>query len=92
MIGAGSGPHRPGATGRGPWLAVVAVLFAGPLVLGSGFGLALLSQFATLAVFALSYNLLYGRTGLLSFGHAVYSGLGAFAAITPVASASPMLW
>lgn len=88
MIGAGSGPHRPGATGRGPWLAVVAVLFAGPLVLGSGFGLALLSQFATLAVFALSYNLLYGRTGLLSFGHAVYSGLGAFAAIHAMRAAA----
>jgi branched-chain amino acid transport system permease protein len=33
------------------------------------------------AVFALSYNLLLGQTGLLSFGHAVYFGLGAYAAI-----------
>ena len=32
-------------------------------------------------VFALSYNLLLGQTGLLSFGHAVYFGLGGFAAI-----------
>ena len=30
-----------------------------------------------LVVFALSYNMLLGQTGLLSFGHAVYYGLGA---------------
>jgi branched-chain amino acid transport system permease protein len=29
-------------------------------------------------VFALSYNMLLGQTGLLSFGHAVYYGLAAF--------------
>ena len=29
-------------------------------------------------VFALSYNMLLGETGLLSFGHAVYYGLGGF--------------
>jgi ABC-type branched-subunit amino acid transport system permease subunit len=32
-----------------------------------------------MAVFSLSYNMLLGQTGLLSFGHAVYYGLGAFA-------------
>jgi branched-chain amino acid transport system permease protein len=32
-----------------------------------------------MVVFALSYNMLLGHTGLLSFGHAVYYGLGAFA-------------
>ncbi len=31
-------------------------------------------------VFALSYNILLGQTGLLSFGHAVHYGLGGFAA------------
>jgi branched-chain amino acid transport system permease protein len=29
----------------------------------------------------LSYNMLFGQGGMLSFGHAVYSGLGAFLAI-----------
>ncbi len=29
-------------------------------------------------IFALSYNMLLGQVGLLSFGHAVYYGLGAF--------------
>ena len=42
--------------------------------------LAYLAQTATMIVFALSYNLLLGETGLLSFGHAAYAGLGAFAA------------
>ncbi len=36
---------------------------------------------AIAAVFALSFNLLFGQTGLLSFGHAVYFGLGGYAAI-----------
>ncbi|BAO86941.1 branched-chain amino acid ABC transporter permease [Caballeronia cordobensis] len=51
-----------------------------PLVFDQSWLLAYLAQTATLIVFALSYNLLLGETGLLSFGHAVYSGLGAFAA------------
>jgi branched-chain amino acid transport system permease protein len=49
--------------------------------LTSNFGRSLLSQIAIATVFALSYNLLLGQTGLLSFGHAVYFGLGGFAAI-----------
>lgn len=32
-------------------------------------------------VFALSYNMLLGKAGLLSFGHAVYFGLGGYAAM-----------
>ena len=35
----------------------------------------------TMIIFALSYNMLLGQTGLLSFGHAVYYGLGGFVAI-----------
>jgi len=47
----------------------------------TGFGRSLLTQMAIAAVFALSFNLLFGQTGLLSFGHAVYFGLGGYAAI-----------
>ena len=32
-------------------------------------------------VFALSYNMLLGQGGMLSFGHAVYFGLGGFMAV-----------
>ena len=42
---------------------------------------ALLSVMGINIVFALSYNMLLGRGGLLSFGHAVYFGLGGYAAM-----------
>src|SRR5690606_34977840 len=41
----------------------------------------LLSQMGIMIIFALSYNMIFGQGGMLSFGHAVYSGLGAFFAI-----------
>ena len=65
------------------WLGVIAVLAALPHVpgLNSDFGRSLLSQMGIAVVFALSYNVLFGQTGLLSFGHAVYFGLGGYAAI-----------
>ncbi len=65
------------------WLAVAAVLVMLPYVPGltSDFGRSLLSQMGIAAVFALSFNVLLGQTGLLSFGHAVYFGLGGYAAI-----------
>ena len=42
----------------------------------------MLSLMGITIVFALSYNMLLGQTGLLSFGHAVYYGLGGFVAST----------
>jgi branched-chain amino acid transport system permease protein len=61
------------------WGGCLALAFALPLVLKSGFVISLLCQIGIMAVFSLSYNMLLGQTGLLSFGHAVYYGLGAFA-------------
>lgn len=71
-----------------PWLALVALFVVPPLVSAAvspagvpqGWLLACLAQAATMIVFALSYNLLLGETGLLSFGHAAPAGLGALAA------------
>jgi len=60
------------------WGSCLAVAFALPLVFKSGFLVSLLCQMGIMVVFALSYNMLLGQTGLLSFGHAVYYGLGAF--------------
>jgi branched-chain amino acid transport system permease protein len=54
--------------------------------LDTDFGRSLLTQMTIAAVFALSFNLLFGQTGLLSFGHAVYFGLGAYAAIMAMRS------
>jgi branched-chain amino acid transport system permease protein len=63
-----------------PWLALVLFLAVPPFVWSQSWLLAYLAQTATMIVFALSYNLLLGETGLLSFGHAAYSGLGALIA------------
>jgi len=59
-----------------------ALLFAiAPLVFRSDFGVSILSQIAIAIVACLSYNMLLGQGGMLSFGHAVYSGLGTFVAV-----------
>ena len=65
------------------WLVAAALLLLLPHVpgLSGNFGRSLLSQMGIAAIFALSYNLLLGQTGLLSFGHAVYFGLGGYAGI-----------
>ena len=71
------------SSGTWVWLAALAALLALPHVPGldSDYGRSLLTQMAIASVFALSFNVLFGQTGLLSFGHAVYFGLGAYAAI-----------
>jgi branched-chain amino acid transport system permease protein len=58
-----------------------AALIALPFIFPQGFALSLMCQMGIATIFALSYNMLLGQTGLLSFGHAVYFGLGAFCAI-----------
>ncbi|HEY6908471.1 MAG TPA: branched-chain amino acid ABC transporter permease, partial [Myxococcales bacterium] len=64
------------------FLAVyLAAIVLAPLVSPKGFWLSLLCQIGITTIFALSFNMLLGQTGLLSFGHAVYFGLGAFATI-----------
>lgn len=63
------------------WAVGAALLVAAPLVFSSGYAISLLSQMGIMIVLCLSYNMLYGQTGLLSFGHAVYSGLGALFAV-----------
>ena len=60
------------------WGAVVLAFAAMPLIFTQSFALSMLSQMGIAIIFALSYNMLLGQTGLLSFGHAVYFGLGAF--------------
>ena len=80
-------PLRTTAKRRGRFdrrlIAVIVLLLVLPHVPGldSDFGRSLLTQMGIATVFALSFNLLFGQTGLLSFGHAVYFGLGGYAAI-----------
>jgi branched-chain amino acid transport system permease protein len=63
------------------WTLFALMLIVAPRIFDSGGGLSLLSLTGTVMIFALSYNMLLGQGGMLSFGHAVYSGLGAFMAI-----------
>jgi branched-chain amino acid transport system permease protein len=64
-----------------PWLALAAAFALAPKVLSSGTALTTMSLMGVMIIFALSYNMLLGQTGLLSFGHAVFYGLGGFVAI-----------
>jgi branched-chain amino acid transport system permease protein len=61
-------------------LAAVLMLIA-PLVFTSSLSITMLSQIGIAIVACLSFNMLLGQGGMLSFGHAVYSGLGSFVAI-----------
>jgi branched-chain amino acid transport system permease protein len=57
------------------------IIVLAPLVSPKGAWLSLLCQIGITTIFALSFNMLLGQTGLLSFGHAVFFGLGAFGTI-----------
>lgn len=62
-------------------VAVASLFVVLPLVFRSGTALTMMSLMGISIVFALSYNMLLGQTGLLSFGHAVYFGFGAYFAV-----------
>ena len=78
-------PPLPTATEKlkfyGIWVAAAIVLLLLPQVFGSGGSLTTFSLIGISIIFSLSYNILLGQTGLLSFGHAVYYGLGGFLVI-----------
>ena len=63
------------------WSTTAVLMLVMPLIFTGGFAVTLMSQMGIMIIFALSYNMLLGQTGMLSFGHAVYSGLGAFIAV-----------
>ena len=63
------------------WSLFALVLLIAPQLFTSSLSLTILSQIGTITIICLSYNMLLGQGGMLSFGHAVYAGLGAFIAI-----------
>jgi branched-chain amino acid transport system permease protein len=63
------------------WSLYAFVLMIAPLLLTSSLSHTMLSQMGIFIIICLSYNILLGQGGMLSFGHAVYSGLGAFVTI-----------
>jgi branched-chain amino acid transport system permease protein len=64
--------------GLAGWLILAAIAIALPFIFRSGTSLTVMSLAGIAIVFSLSYNMLLGQTGLLSFGHAVYYGIGAY--------------
>src|SRR5450830_78883 len=63
------------------WSLFALALIVAPLLFKSSLALTMLSQIGYLIIICLSYNMLLGQGGMLSFGHAVYTGLGSFHAI-----------
>jgi branched-chain amino acid transport system permease protein len=63
------------------WSLYALMLALAPLVFTSSLSHSLLSQMGIAIIVCLSYNLLLGQGGMLSFGHAVYSGMGAYLAM-----------
>ena len=61
-----------------PWLLAAAALLAMPYIFTSNAALTIMNQIWITVVFALAYNMLLGQGGMLSFGHAVYAGVGGF--------------
>src|SRR6202522_4277910 len=88
-------PGSPGAAKLrfyGLWIATAVVLVVLPYIFRSGGALTAFSLVGISIIFSLSYNILLGQTGLLSFGHAVYYGLGGFLAIHAINMVSANKW
>ena len=80
---------KPFNTGRWVvWGLFAITLAVAPMLFTGGLGLTVLSQMGIAIIACLSYNMLLGQGGMLSFGHAVYTGLGSFVAIHALNSVS----
>lgn len=62
----------------GIWIAAALLLLVLPYIFKAGASITTMCLMGIMIIFALSYNMLLGQTGMLSFGHAVYYGLAAF--------------
>jgi len=62
-----------------PWTLIVFLMALSLPWIGSRYDTFLGTQIAIYSLFALSLNLLLGTTGLVSFGHAAYFGIGSYA-------------
>lgn len=63
------------------WSLFAITLIVAPQFFSGGLALTMLTQMGYMIIICLSYNILLGQGGMLSFGHAVYTGLGSFIAV-----------
>ncbi|SMH54423.1 branched-chain amino acid ABC transporter permease [Mesorhizobium australicum] len=79
------GGMRAGRTGvsmrYAVWIALAVALLLLPYLFSSRLAVSTMCLMGTMIIFALSYNMLLGQTGLLSFGHAVFFGLGGYVTV-----------
>jgi len=61
------------------WAIFIVIFAAVPLVKTSDYQLMLANHILLWGMFAVAFNMLFGLTGMLSFGQALYYGLGAYA-------------
>ena len=73
-------PARPSVKHRPLWLAAVALALLPLAMLLLGLTVNTASMVVILAIAAIGLNLLVGYTGLVSFGHGAWFGIGAYAA------------
>ncbi len=62
-----------------PWIVAAFLLLVLPFVFTNNSAITIMNQMWITVIFALAYNMLLGQGGMLSFGHAVYAGVGGFA-------------
>lgn len=62
-----------------PWVIAAALLLVLPYIFTANSAITIMNQMSITIIFALAYNMLLGQGGMLSFGHAVYAGVGGFA-------------
>ncbi|WP_164670162.1 branched-chain amino acid ABC transporter permease [Virgibacillus doumboii] len=62
------------------YLAIAVLLFIVPFIFTGRSVLFLIMQIFIFGIFAMSYDLLLGYTGIISFGHAMFFGIGAYSA------------
>ena len=70
--------RRTTLAGRIPWTLIVFLVAATVPWVGNRYDTFLAAQIVIDALFAVSLNLLLGTTGLVSFGHVAYFGVGAY--------------
>lgn len=63
------------------WGAYALLMLVAPMLFSSSLAVTMLSQMGVAVVACLSYNMLLGQGGMLSFGHAVYTGLASYVTI-----------
>ncbi len=63
------------------WSLFALLLGVTPWLFTSSLSITILSQMGIAIIACLSYNILLGQGGMLSFGHAVYTGMGSYLAM-----------